>query len=117
MTILNADRLAEQAIDRYYDDDIYDHDTLTEYLGSYYSPGPDDLTQTDLETPKELHQALKTALAADIHDLLHNGNDEDLAWSEADVDAIRAGDYYAGLEEICSLIAAKLIARIYPEGL
>lgn len=100
---LNLDLLAESAIDRYYDDDITDETTLFEFLDAY--PADDD--------DKTVHARLTDALADDIHDLLKNGNDEDLAWSEAAVTTIREGDYYANLTAICSTIATKLIARIY----
>jgi hypothetical protein len=104
MTTLDYDKLAERAIDRYYDDDIYDHDTLSQYIEEAQLPPKDNQTMVD---------KLTDALGYDIKDLLDNGNDEDLAWSEADVEALRDGDYYDNLHKVCSLIASKLIARIY----
>lgn len=103
---LNYDQLAERAIDRYYDDDITDENTLMEYIDdSHIYPTDDDWT---------LRDRFGMALAADLHDLLKNGNDEDLAWEEDEVEALRTqGDYHINLAKISQLIAEKLLTRIY----
>ena len=102
MTPLDHDKLAERAIDRYYDDDIVDENTLDEFIE--YREYPDDWTKED---------RLTQAIGDDIHDLLKNGNDEDLSWEEDEVEALRDGDYYDTLDKISRLIAQKLLARIY----
>jgi hypothetical protein len=100
---LYHDKLAERAIDYYYND-LTDENALHEYLEDNY---------TDYDEEVTVHHRLKEALCADIHDLLKNGNDEDLGWEEDEVQAIRDGDYYSQLDSICSFVATKLLERIY----
>ncbi|WNO27761.1 hypothetical protein SEA_HUWBERT_114 [Microbacterium phage Huwbert] len=111
MTLIpNTDTIAERIIDAQYDDDIHDHDTLRDYLNEYYDAVGLDINT--VETADETHAALTNALDADITDLLKNGNE--LLDEEEDSDLLNWPDVR---HHICSLVATKLIARIYPEGL
>ena len=97
----DADRFALLALP--YFDDISDENELDEYIE--YQQYQEDWTKED---------RLTQALGDDMHDLLKNGNDEDLNWSEADVEELRDGDYYDDLDAIARLIAKKILSRIYP---
>lgn len=104
-TMTDLNRLAELATDNYYAYDITDENTLFEYLEDFGLP---------LNEEETVHSRLTRALSADIKDLLHNGNDEDLGWSEADTKTFQDDDdYYDNIDRLGSLIAAKLISRIH----
>lgn len=96
----SAQRLADLALP--YFDDITDENDLNEYIE--YLPHVDDWTKED---------HLTQAIGDDTHDLLKNGNDEDLNWSEADVDELRDEDYYSRLDHIARLLAQAVLRRIY----
>lgn len=99
-------RLTDLAITNYYADELTDETTLNEYLENWHTSQHDDENWT-----QEDH--LTQALGDDMHDLLKNGNDEDLGWSEADVEILRDGDYYAHLDLIARTMARKILGRIY----
>ena len=99
-------RLASLALP--YFDDISDENELHEYL---------DDSGIDFDENDTLLRRIDLALTDDIDDLLKNGNDEDLNWSEADVELLRSNnDYYMNLDLTCRLIAQKLHDRIYSGG-
>lgn len=103
-TTLSLNRLAGLAYDNYYASEINDENTLHEYIENAFTPEMQE---------KTTHTRLTQALNEDIHDLLNNGNDEDLGWSEEDTESLRDGDYYDNLSRLSSLLAAKIISRIY----
>lgn len=100
MTIQDTILTAERIIDRQYDDDLHDYDTIRDYLTDYLGTTPPENTY-------HWHPLLKDALSADLKDLLSNGyelldEDEDLQLV-AD-DELR--------EQVCSLLAAQLLGRL-----
>lgn len=104
MTDFNAARYATLAVP-YFDHDITDETTMHEYIEDAHIPDMPDWT---------LEDNLTQAIGDDMHDLLKNGNDEELNWSEADVEALRQLDYYDRLDEIARLTAKAILTRIYP---
>lgn len=107
MTIHDHNLTAERIIDMQYDDDLYDYNSIRGYLDEYLG------TTSPADIPEDIpnwHPLLKAALSADIKDWLSNGNE--LLDNEDDDYELVKDDTLRG--QICSLIAAKLLARIYP---
>jgi hypothetical protein len=100
----DADSFIELALP--YFDDISNENELDEYI--------EDDTAIDWPADWTKEDILTQVIGNDVHDLLKNGNDEDLNWSEADVDELRDGNYYEDLDAIARLIAKKVLSRIYP---
>ncbi|AVR56882.1 hypothetical protein PBI_TRISCUIT_7 [Microbacterium phage Triscuit] len=102
MNIQEHTRLADLALP-YFLDDMPSETDMHEYI---------DDAHIDFDEDDTLHRRLATSLGEDMADLLHNGNDEDLNWSEADTEAVRE-DYYQNLDQIALILAGRILARIY----
>lgn len=105
MTIQDLDLTAERIIDLQYDDDLYDYNSIRGYLDEYLG------TTAPQNIPEDVpnwHPLLKAALSADLKDFLSNGN-ELLDDEDDDYELVADDDLRSRL---CSIIAAKLLARI-----
>lgn len=89
-----------------YFDDITDETTMHEYI---------DDAHIDFDDDDTLHRRLATALGEDIVDLLHNGNGEDLDWTEGDEEDLLelTDEGYPHIDAIALLLSTSIIARIY----